>query len=147
MSKYELQAEAFEASGISVEISQEAVNLSPSIYDRLGIEGFQELSTIFYNRVFEDDDPRFQSIFSSSTKQEAIENQLYYLILCILFYPRSVQVFCPDLWRTRSIQTNKRKVYETCWKTRQLQHRKASCSSLGGPYGSRHEGAFCIIKG
>lgn len=76
MSKYELQAEALHASGISFETSQQALNLSPSMYDRLGIEGFQELSTLFYHRVFDDDDPRFQSIFSSSTKQEAIENQV-----------------------------------------------------------------------
>lgn len=76
MSKYELQAEALEASGISYETSQQALNLSPSIYHRLGTEGFRELSELFYNRVFDDDDPMFQSIFSSSTKQEAIENQV-----------------------------------------------------------------------
>lgn len=76
MSKFVLQAEALQASGISVEESQKAVNLSPTIYDRLGTEGFEELSTLFYNRVFDDGDPWFQSIFSSSTKQEAIENQV-----------------------------------------------------------------------
>ncbi|CAJ1960344.1 unnamed protein product [Cylindrotheca closterium] len=90
MSKYELQAEALQASGISVEKSQEAINLAPSIFDRLGIDGFQELSTLFYNRVFDDDDPRFKSIFSSSTKLEAIENQ----------YRFFVQTFGgPDLYR------------------------------------------------
>ena len=76
MSKFELQAEALRASGVSVEESQEATNLSPTIYDRLGTEGFEELSTLFYNRVFDDCDTWFQSIFSSSTKKEAIENQV-----------------------------------------------------------------------
>lgn len=99
MSKYELQAEALQASGISVQQSQEAVNLSPSIYDRLGVEGFHELSSLFYNRVFDDDDPRFQSIFSSSTKLEAIENQVRQcsVLFCVTNVTGSMQCCCFEM--------------------------------------------------
>ena len=87
MSKYELQEQALQASGVSVEESQKAVDLSPSIYERIGTEGFEELSTLFYNRVFEDDQPWFLNIFSSSTKSEAIENQVssHLLVACSNF--------------------------------------------------------------
>lgn len=79
-------------SGISWEVSQIAVELEPSIYERIGKEdGFKELSTLFYDRVFDDSDNEwFMNIFSSSTKKEAIENQ----------YPFLVQTFGgPDLYR------------------------------------------------
>ena len=77
MSKFELQDQALQASGVSVEESQEATNLQPSLFERLGEDGFEELSTLFYNRVFEDKDAAwFLNIFSSSTRREAIENQV-----------------------------------------------------------------------
>ena len=77
MSKFELQRQAFEASGVSVEESQQAVELQPSLYERIGEEGMKHLSTTFYDRVFDDkDEVWFLNIFSSSTKREAIENQV-----------------------------------------------------------------------
>ena len=81
MSKYDLQDEALKQSGVSVEESQEALHLQPPILERIGEEGFLELSTIFYGRVFDDQDEAwFLSIFSSSTKQEAIDNQYRFLV-------------------------------------------------------------------
>ena len=77
MSKYELQDQAHQASGVSFDQSKEAVNLSPTLFERLGENGFEELSTLFYDRVFEDKDAAwFLNIFSSSTRAEAIENQV-----------------------------------------------------------------------
>jgi truncated hemoglobin YjbI len=91
MSKFVLQAKAFETSGVTVLESEEASKLEPSLYSRFGEDGFIELSTLFYNRVFEDNDaPWFLNIFASSSKAEAIENQ----------YRFFVQVFGgPDLYR------------------------------------------------
>jgi truncated hemoglobin YjbI len=82
MSKFELQDEALKESGVSVEESQEAFHLQPSMLERIGGEdGFLELSTLFYERVFdEQDEVRFLNIFSSSTQQEAIDNQYRFLV-------------------------------------------------------------------
>lgn len=77
MSKFELQDKASQASGVSVEESLEATSLQPSLFERLGEDGFEGLSTLFYNRVFEDKDASwFLNIFSSSTRTEAIDNQV-----------------------------------------------------------------------
>jgi len=94
MSKFELQAKAYEASGVSVTEAEEVVSkLEPSLYLRWGgtDDGFMELSTLFYNRVFDDHNtPWFLNIFASSSKAEAIENQ----------YRFFVQTFGgPDLYR------------------------------------------------
>ena len=78
--------------GVSYEESIIAAQLQPSIYERIGKEdGFLKLSQLFYNAVFEDTDNQwFLNIFSSSTKQEAVENQ----------YRFFVQTFGgPDLYR------------------------------------------------
>ena len=93
MSKFELQDKALQRSGVSHEESLQAIQLSPSIYERLGKEeGLEHLSKLFYDRVFDDADARFTSIFSSSTKQEAIDNQ----------YRFFVQTFGgPDLYREK----------------------------------------------
>ncbi|KAG7366951.1 bacterial-like globin-domain containing protein [Nitzschia inconspicua] len=81
MSKFQLQDEAFQSSGVSFAESQQALQLSPSIYERLGEEGLLELSTLFYDRVFRDDrETWFLNIFSSSTKQQAIDNQYRFLV-------------------------------------------------------------------
>ncbi|VEU36872.1 unnamed protein product [Pseudo-nitzschia multistriata] len=94
MSKQELQRRAFEASGVSYEESLKATKLIPSLYERLGREsGMEELSTLFYDRVFDDtENDWFLSIFASSTKAEAIDNQ----------YRFFVQTFGgPDLYRQK----------------------------------------------
>lgn len=77
MSKFELRNLTRIASGISFEESEVAMTLRPSLYERLGQDGFEELSTLFYDRVFEDKGAIwFLNIFSSSTRTEAIENQV-----------------------------------------------------------------------
>ncbi|KAI2510891.1 hypothetical protein MHU86_3512 [Fragilaria crotonensis] len=93
MSKQELQQAALENGGVSYDESLEAEKMTPSLYERIGHDGFVELSTRFYDNVFNDKDAIwFLNIFSSSTKDEAIENQYRYLI----------QTFGgPDLYRQR----------------------------------------------
>jgi hypothetical protein len=78
MSKQSLQHTAKINSGISYEESIKAIELKPSIYQRIGKEqGFYKLSELFYDRVFADADAQwFLNIFSSSTKKEAIDNQV-----------------------------------------------------------------------
>lgn len=83
MSKYELRAAASERAGVTYEESLVATQgLTPNLYERIGqVEGCRTLSRLFYDRVFADKDtPWFLSIFSSSTKQEAIENQYKFLV-------------------------------------------------------------------
>jgi truncated hemoglobin YjbI len=93
MSKQELQQAALENGGVSYDESLEAEKMTPSLYERIGHDGFVELSTRFYDNVFNDKDAIwFLNIFSSSTKDEAIENQYRYLI----------QTFGgPDLYRQK----------------------------------------------
>jgi truncated hemoglobin YjbI len=93
MSKLALQKRAEESSGVSYQESAVALQLEPSLYDRIGSEGFYQLSTLFYNRVFADaTNAWFINIFASSTKQEAIDNQYRFL----------VQTFGgPDLYKTK----------------------------------------------
>jgi truncated hemoglobin YjbI len=98
MSKQELQQRAFQASGVSYEDSLKATTkLHPTLYERIGQEeGFERLSQIFYDRVFADKDATwFLNIFSSSTKQEAVDNQFRFF----------VQTFGgPDLYRQKKGQ-------------------------------------------
>jgi hypothetical protein len=115
MSKYELQEQTLQASGVSFEESQAAISLQPSLYERIGTHGFQQLSALFYERVFEDDQaPWFLNIFSSSTKSEAIENQVgkqtfessRALTVSHINSISTVPLFCSDFWWPRPIQTN-----------------------------------------
>jgi truncated hemoglobin YjbI len=81
MSKQELQEVAKRNSGISYEESLEAVNMNPSVYERIGKEeGCLKLSESLYERVFEDKEIWFLNIFSSSTKAEAIDNQFRFFV-------------------------------------------------------------------
>uniref|UniRef100_A0A7S2EPK9 Globin n=1 Tax=Trieres chinensis TaxID=1514140 RepID=A0A7S2EPK9_TRICV len=93
MSKHTLHRLAFDTSGVTYEESLEATNLQPSIYERIGSDGFENLSESFYDRVFADNEAQwFLNIFSSSTRQEAVENQ----------YRFFVQTFGgPDLYRQK----------------------------------------------
>jgi len=94
MSKFELRERAYKAGGVTYEESLKATQLVPSLYERLGREsGMEQLSTLFYDRVFDDvDNQWFLSIFASSTKAEAIDNQ----------YRFFVQTFGgPDLYRQK----------------------------------------------
>lgn len=76
MSKQELQQAAWKGSGVTHQESLEATEMVPSLYDRIGHDGFVELTERFYDKVFEDPEPWFTNIFSSSTKHEAVENQV-----------------------------------------------------------------------
>lgn len=78
MSKQSLQRKAKLNSGVSYEESVQALHLQPSIYERIGKEdGCRTLSELFYERVFNDTEAQwFLNIFSSSTKNEAIDNQV-----------------------------------------------------------------------
>mmetsp|Transcript_16151 Transcript_16151/g.28211 ORF Transcript_16151/g.28211 Transcript_16151/m.28211 type:complete len:177 (+) Transcript_16151:36-566(+) len=81
MSKYELQDAAKRSSGVSYEESENALRLEPSLFQRIGEEGFLELSTLFYDLVFDDTEHQwFLNIFSSSTKREAIDNQFRFFV-------------------------------------------------------------------
>ena len=85
MSKFVLRDRTQEASGVSHEEMEAALKLTPNIYERLGKEeGIEELSTLFYNRVFDSETkkeaPWFYNIFASSTKTEAIENQYRFFV-------------------------------------------------------------------
>lgn len=95
MSKIELQESAFQHSGVTYEESLEATQLEdPCMYERIGGEpGCRTLSKLFYDKVFDDKEAAwFLNIFSSSTKDEAIDNQFRFL----------VQTFGgPDLYRQK----------------------------------------------
>lgn len=97
MSKFELRERAYNAGGVTYEESLKATQLVPSLYERIGLEsGMEELSRLFYDRVFDDSNEKkdqwFSSIFASSTKAEAIDNQ----------YRFFVQIFGgPDLYRQK----------------------------------------------
>mmetsp|Transcript_28852 Transcript_28852/g.42734 ORF Transcript_28852/g.42734 Transcript_28852/m.42734 type:complete len:178 (-) Transcript_28852:695-1228(-) len=82
MSKQSLQAAAYKSSGVSYDEAIEAINISPSIYERIGKEdGFSKLSQLFYDRVFADKEAAwFLNIFASSTKAEAIDNQYRFFV-------------------------------------------------------------------
>jgi hypothetical protein len=81
MSKFVLQAAAFKSSGVTVAESEEALQFEPSLFQLLGETGFEELSTLFYDRVFDDtEEAWFLNIFASSSKTEAIENQVGILV-------------------------------------------------------------------
>jgi len=81
MSKYELQNVAYERSGVSHTDSLMATELRPTLFERVGEDGFHELSQKFYDRVFADKEAAwFLNIFSSSTKQEAVDNQYRFFV-------------------------------------------------------------------
>ena len=81
MSKQALQKAACERSGVSFEESTKATSMTPSLYERIGEEGMRELSTRFYDKVFQDTEATwFLNIFSSSTRSEAIENQYLFFV-------------------------------------------------------------------
>lgn len=81
MSKLELQSKAKLRSGVSFEESLEATLLVPSLYERIGEDGLYQLSLLFYDRVFADqENVWFLNIFASSSKNEAVDNQYRFLV-------------------------------------------------------------------
>ena len=51
-----------------------------NLYQRLGHSTFVKISTEFYNQVFDKSEPWFRSLFASTTRQAAIQNQYEFLI-------------------------------------------------------------------
>ncbi|KAF3667863.1 Two-on-two hemoglobin-3, partial [Capsicum annuum] len=51
-----------------------------NLFEKLGLQTFINLSTNFYNRVYGDEEERFQLIFSNSSKEEAIRNQYEFFV-------------------------------------------------------------------
>ncbi|KAG8635856.1 two-on-two hemoglobin-3 [Manihot esculenta] len=45
-----------------------------NLFQKLGLQTFINLSTNFYNRVYDDEEEWFRSIFANSNKEEAIQN-------------------------------------------------------------------------
>ncbi|KAL2318232.1 hypothetical protein Fmac_032108 [Flemingia macrophylla] len=73
-----LQQKASEWSGISVD---EAFAIDDTnLFQKLGLQTFVNLSTNFYNRVYDDDQEWFRSIFADSQKEHAIQNQYEFFV-------------------------------------------------------------------
>ncbi|XP_021819274.1 two-on-two hemoglobin-3 isoform X2 [Prunus avium] len=73
-----LQAKAAEWSGVD---SADAFAIDESnLFEKLGLQAFVNLSTNFYNRVYDDEQEWFRSIFASSKKEDAIQNQYEFFV-------------------------------------------------------------------
>ncbi|URE15655.1 Bacterial-like globin [Musa troglodytarum] len=74
-----LQQKASEWSGVAA--SDAFAIDDTNLYQTLGgIQPFIDLSTNFYNRVYEDEEEWFRSIFANSKKEEAIQNQYEFFV-------------------------------------------------------------------
>ncbi|KAK4420002.1 Two-on-two hemoglobin-3 [Sesamum alatum] len=51
-----------------------------NLYEKLGLQTFINLSTNFYNRVYDDEEEWFRSIFANSKKEDAIQNQYEFFV-------------------------------------------------------------------
>ncbi|KAK4730309.1 hypothetical protein R3W88_023297 [Solanum pinnatisectum] len=51
-----------------------------NLFEKLGLQTFINLSTNFYNRVYDDEEEWFRSIFSNSSKEDAIRNQYEFFV-------------------------------------------------------------------
>nr|XP_029145578.1 two-on-two hemoglobin-3 isoform X4 [Arachis hypogaea] len=51
-----------------------------NLFQKLGLQTFINLSTNFYDRVYNDEEEWFRSIFGKSKKEEAIQNQYEFLV-------------------------------------------------------------------
>ncbi|XP_031261105.1 two-on-two hemoglobin-3 [Pistacia vera] len=73
-----LQEKASEWSGVDA-ANAFAID-DTNLFQKLGLQTFINLSTNFYNRVFDDDEEWFRSIFAGSKKEEAIQNQYEFFV-------------------------------------------------------------------
>ncbi|XP_027356516.1 two-on-two hemoglobin-3-like [Abrus precatorius] len=73
-----LQEKASEWSG--VETANAFAIDDTNLFEKLGLQTFVNLSTNFYNRVYDDEEEWFRSIFANSEKQNAIQNQYEFLV-------------------------------------------------------------------
>ncbi|XP_047968099.1 two-on-two hemoglobin-3 [Salvia hispanica] len=73
-----LQEKASEWSGVS---QNDAFAIDDTnLYEKLGLHTFINLSTNFYNRVYDDEEEWFRSIFANSKKEDAIQNQYEFFV-------------------------------------------------------------------
>ncbi|WMV42833.1 hypothetical protein MTR67_036218 [Solanum verrucosum] len=73
-----LEQKASEWSGVD---PKDAVAIDEiNLFEKLGLQTFINLSTNFYNRVYNDEEEWFRSIFSNSNKEEAIRNQYEFFV-------------------------------------------------------------------
>ncbi|KAI4316165.1 hypothetical protein L6164_024171 [Bauhinia variegata] len=73
-----LQDKASEWSG--VQTSDAFAIDETNLFQKLGLQTFINLSTNFYNRVYDDEEEWFRSIFASSKKEDAIQNQYEFFV-------------------------------------------------------------------
>ncbi|CAA2971022.1 two-on-two hemoglobin-3 [Olea europaea subsp. europaea] len=73
-----LQEKASEWSGVNPNdaFAIDEINL----YQKLGLQTFINISTNFYNRVYDDEEEWFRSIFANSKKEDAIQNQYEFFV-------------------------------------------------------------------
>ncbi|XP_050227842.1 two-on-two hemoglobin-3 [Mercurialis annua] len=74
-----LQEKASQWSGVS---NADALAIdATNLFEKLGLQAFINLSTNFYNRVYEDEEEEwFRLIFANSKKEEAIQNQYEFFV-------------------------------------------------------------------
>ncbi|KAK6162114.1 hypothetical protein DH2020_001955 [Rehmannia glutinosa] len=73
-----LQEKASEWSGVH---TNDAFAIDETnLYEKLGLQTFINLSTNFYNRVYDDEEEWFRSIFANSKKEDAIQNQYEFFV-------------------------------------------------------------------
>ncbi|XP_010925331.1 group 2 truncated hemoglobin 3-2 isoform X2 [Elaeis guineensis] len=74
-----LQQKAYEWSGVAA--SDAFAIDDTNLFETLGgLQPFVDLSTNFYNRVYDDEEEWFRSIFANSKKEDAIRNQYEFLV-------------------------------------------------------------------
>ncbi|KAJ7966003.1 two-on-two hemoglobin-3 [Quillaja saponaria] len=73
-----LQQKASEWSGVA---AADAFAIDDAnLFQKSGLQTFINLSTNFYNRVYDDDEEWFRSIFANSKKEDAIQNQYEFFV-------------------------------------------------------------------
>ncbi|GAB4837366.1 Two-on-two hemoglobin-3 [Ancistrocladus abbreviatus] len=73
-----LQQKASEYSGVD---TNDAFAIDETnLFEKLGLQTFINLSTNFYNRVYDDEEEWFRSIFANSKKEDAIQNQYEFFV-------------------------------------------------------------------
>ncbi|MED6107446.1 Two-on-two hemoglobin-3 [Stylosanthes scabra] len=75
-----LQDKAAEWSGVDTTLAFAVDEDGTNLFQKLGPQTFINLSTNFYNRVYDDEEEWFRSIFGKSKKEEAIQNQYEFLV-------------------------------------------------------------------
>ncbi|KZV28009.1 two-on-two hemoglobin-3 [Dorcoceras hygrometricum] len=73
-----LQEKASEWSGVN---RSDAFAIDEAnLYEKLGLQTFINLSTNFYNRVYDDEEDWFKKFFANSKKEDAIQNQYEFFV-------------------------------------------------------------------